>query len=74
MTMKVKELTVEQLKALIEETVEEKLQEILGDPDEGLELREEVIQKLKTSLSAMKRGEKGIPIGQVAKEIGLDWE
>ncbi len=72
--MKVKELTVEQLKALIEETVAEKLQEILGDPDEGLELREDVREKLKDSLSAMGRGEKGIPIGQIAKEIGIELE
>lgn len=72
--MKVKELSVEQLKALIQEAVEEKLQEVLGDPDEGLELREKVKERLRHSLAAMERGEKGIPIEQVAKEIGLEWE
>ena len=52
--MKIKELTVEQLQALIEA----KLEEILGDPDDGLELRDEVIEKLKAQKTS---GEKRIP-------------
>ncbi len=72
--MKVKELSVEQLKALIQEAVEEKLQEILGDPDQGLELREDIKDRLRRSLAAVESGEEVIPIGQVAKEIGLEWE
>ena len=70
--MKVKELSVEQLKALIQEAVEEKLQEILGDPDQGLEVKEDVRERLKHSLATLERGEEGICIGQVAKEIGLE--
>jgi len=69
--MKVKELTIEQLKLLIQEAVEEKLQELLGDPDQELELREEVKERLKRSLAAMERGEEVIRVGQVAKETGL---
>ena len=74
MMVKVKELSVEQLKALIQEAVEEKLQEILGDPDQGMELSEDIKERLKQSLSAMERGERGIPISQVIKETGLKWE
>lgn len=70
--MKVKELSVEELKILIQETVEEKLQEFLGDPDEGLELKEEVKERLKRTMAALKRGEKGKPLEQVARELGLD--
>ena len=33
------ELSIEELKALIEGVVEEKLREMLGDPDKGLALR-----------------------------------
>ncbi len=72
--MKVKELSVEQLKALIQEAVEEKLQEVLGDPDQGLELREDIKERLRSSLAAVGSGDEGIPIGQVAKEVGLEWE
>ena len=46
--MNIKDLTVEQFKALIEAIVEAKLEEILGDPDKGLEVREEIIEKLIT--------------------------
>ncbi len=67
--MKITELSVEQLKALIEDTVEEKLQEYLGDPDEGLELREEVIQRLKAHQASRKAR---IPMEQVAKKYGLE--
>ena len=72
--MKVKELSVEQLRALIQQVVEEKLKELLGDPDQGLELREEVRERLKESLAALERREKYIPAQQVAKETGLKWE
>ncbi len=71
MMVKVKELSVEQLKTLIQEAVEEKLQEILGDPDQGLELREEIRERIEHSLE---RVEQSIPIEQVAEEIGLAWE
>lgn len=67
--MKVKELTVEQLKTLIEDTVEERLQEYLGDPDEGLEIREEIIQKLKAQKeSKIPR----ISMELVAKKYGIE--
>jgi signal recognition particle GTPase len=71
--MKVKELTVEQFKDLVQEAIEEKLAEIIGDPDLGLEVREEVKERLRSSLAARQRGEKGIPIEEVARQAGLDW-
>jgi len=64
--MKVKELTVEQFKDLVQEAIEEKLDEIIGDPDLGLELREDIKERLRNSLAARQRGEKGIPIEEVA--------
>jgi len=71
--MKVKELTVEQLKTLIQEAVEEKLEEMIGDPDRGLELTDEVKDRLRASLAAMQQGEKVIPVEEVARQAGLDW-
>jgi len=69
--MKVKDLSVEELKSLIEEAIEEKLDEILGEPDLGLELREEVKERLGRSLAAIQAGEEGIPIDQVISQAGL---
>ncbi|MFC1946807.1 hypothetical protein ACFLXY_02675 [Chloroflexota bacterium] len=72
--MKIKELTVEQLQALIEDTIEAKMEEILGDPDEGLELTDEAKAKIEESMAALKRGEKGIPLEKVAEEMGIELE
>jgi len=71
--MKVKDLTVEQLKDLIQSAIEEKLEELIGDPDAGLELRQEVKERLRNSLSAMQAGHKRIPVDEAAKQAGLDW-
>jgi hypothetical protein len=71
--LKITELTVEQLRDLIQEAIEEKLEELIGDPDAGLELREDFKEKLRSSLAAREGGEKGIPIEEVARQAGLDW-
>jgi len=73
MSNKVKDLSIEELKNLISETVEEKLLEILGDPDWGLELREEVTERLRNSFAAEERREKGVSTEEVAKKLGLKW-
>lgn len=69
----VSELTVRQFEALVESAVERKLLELFGDPDEGLELKPSVKAKLRRSLAAVHRGERGLPAKQVAKELGLKW-
>jgi hypothetical protein len=71
--MKVKDLSSEELKALVQEAVEEVLLELLGDPDQGLELREEVQERLKRSLERVQKGERGIPAEEVARKAGLAW-
>jgi len=69
----VAELTVDELKYIIQEAMEQKLSEMLGDPDEGLELREEIKARLRRSLEAERRGARGIPAQQVAAQLGLEW-
>jgi hypothetical protein len=71
-TTRVKDLTLDQLKQLVDGIVEDKIEQIVGDPDRGLELRPEVVKELKESLAASRRGERGIPLEELAKEIGLD--
>lgn len=70
--MKVKDLDVPEFKALIQEAIEEKLEELLGDPDAGLELKEDVKKRLELSLAAVKRGKRGMPLEKVAREAGLE--
>ena len=69
--MKVKDLTTDDLRALIADVVEEKLKELLGDPDWGLELRPEVAERLRKSLAAIERGEETRPLEEVAKRLGI---
>ncbi|MCR4406591.1 MAG: hypothetical protein NUW24_06680 [Anaerolineae bacterium] len=73
MSTKITELTVDEFKQLIATTMEWKLSEMLGDPDEGLELREEIKDRLLRSLESERRGVKGIPAQEVAAQLGLEW-
>ena len=43
--MQIKDLTIEEFKLLIKETVTETIQSLLMDPDEGQQLKPEVIAK-----------------------------
>jgi hypothetical protein len=69
----VSQLTISQLETLIENAVERKLVEMLGDPDRDLELTPAAKNKLRRSVAAVQRGERGIPAKSVAKELGLKW-
>jgi rRNA-processing protein FCF1 len=71
--MQVKDLTTEELKALIRETVMETLEDLLDDPDEGKEIRPEIKQQLLESLQRTRSGERGIPAEEVARRLGLNW-
>lgn len=67
--MRVSDLTLEELKALIKEAVREEIEELVEDPDKGLTLREEVVKEIKASLSSKER----VPVEDVAKKLGLKW-
>lgn len=62
----------EMLEAVVETTVEEKLLEILGDPDEGLDLTEAVRDRLIRQREAVTKGQYGQFLEDVARELGLD--
>jgi hypothetical protein len=62
----------EMLEAVVETTVEEKLLEILGDPDEGLELRQAVRDRLIRQREAVVKGQCGQPLEDLVNELGLD--
>ena len=68
-TRTVSQLTVPQLEALIEQAVERKMLELFGDPDAGLELKPSVKAKLRRSVAAVKRGERGIPVIDHRRQI-----
>ena len=61
--MRVADLTIEELRRIIKEIMDEKFKELLFDPDEGLELKEEIEQRLRASLLSTER----IPFEEVKK-------
>lgn len=72
--MQVKDLTTEELKALIRETVMAVLEEVLDDPDEGLVLRPEVEQQLLASRQRRASGQRGVSATDVAQRYGMTWQ
>lgn len=65
--MRVADLTVDELRALIREVVHEQLRDLLADPDKGLELTDEIRTRLQFSLTASDR----IPFEEVRNRLDL---
>lgn len=67
--MDISHLTPEQLKDLVRGLVDDRLRELLGDPDLGLQLGEGLRARLKDSLASTQRlsGE------EFADQLGLRW-
>jgi hypothetical protein len=72
MTSTIAQMTKEEFKEMIEASIEQKLLEILGDPDEGLEIRQSVRDRLLRQRKAVAAGERGQPFEDVVLELGLD--
>jgi hypothetical protein len=67
---KIKAVEISNLEPMIENIIERKLIEILGDPDSGLVLTDKVRIRLEQSF---KTKGKGIPADKVANKLGLKW-
>ena len=61
-----------ELRSLLEEVVEEKLQDYLGDPDVGHGLRPDVEQRLLKQKAKVEAGERGISMADVVARLGLE--
>jgi hypothetical protein len=66
----VADLTVDELRNLIKEVVTQTILEIFGDPDEGLELREEIKERLHRSLATTQAKGETRPVQDVATKLG----
>jgi hypothetical protein len=67
--MDLSQLSQEQFKELVRGIVDDRLRELLGDPDLGLQLGDDLRARLKESLSSTVRlsGE------DIADQLGLRW-
>ena len=59
MAATVAKMTKHELKEIIESTVEKKLIELLGDPDQGLVLKKTIRDRLRRQQRAVAAGERG---------------
>ncbi len=66
---KVSDMTVDELRELIAEIIDEKLSESLGDRDEGLTMREEIKLRLMASRNALRAGEPTVSLEDVAAQL-----
>ena len=71
-TTTVAEMSKDELREMIEVLIEQKLLEILGDPDEGLEVRNPVRERLLRQKEAVAAGNRGQPFEKVVQELGLE--
>ncbi len=70
---KVADLTINEFRELVQEVVIQTLSEMMGDPDEGLELRDDFVEELKQSLANVEAGGKTVPAQKVAERLELTW-
>ncbi len=73
MSTRVSDLSVDELRDIIQEVITQTLIDLFRDPDEGLELRKDFIDALKQSIRTVKTGVETSSAESVAKKLGLSW-
>ena len=67
---KVAQMTRDEFQEMIETTVERKLLELLGEPDEGLSLKKSVRERLVRQQEVVQKGERGRAFEEVTALLG----
>jgi hypothetical protein len=73
LTNRVSDMTVDELRSLIRDTVRQTLSEMMADPDEGLALHEGIEKALRQSIKTIRQGGHTYEAEDVAKKLGLEW-
>jgi len=71
MAAAVARMTKHELKEIIESTIEQKLLELLGDPDQGLVLTKTVKDRLRRQRKSVASGQRGESLAVIVKRLGL---
>ncbi len=71
MASTVARMSKKELTEIISSTVERKLLEILGDPDEGLTMKKTLRRRLLRQKKAVARGERGTDLSSVRRQLSL---
>ena len=71
MATRVAQMTADELREMIGAVVEQKLLDLLGDPDEGLVVAESLRRRLLRQKKAIAKGERGEPFEDVVARLAL---
>jgi len=71
MASTVAHMSKRELTEIVSSTVERKLLEILGDPDDGLTLKKNLRGRLLRQKKAVARGERGTDLASVRRQLSL---
>ncbi len=66
---RIADLTVAEFKELLRETIAQSFADLLGDPDEGLVLREDLAEELRRSLAEVGAGGQTSSLSEVASRL-----
>ena len=66
------DLTAEELTVLVKNIVDERIIELIGDPEDGLEVSDELKERLLDQRKQADSGDYGIPLEEVFKRLELD--
>ena len=66
---KIADLTVNEFKELVRESVVQSITELIGDPDQGLRLREDFAEELQRSLARVDAGGSTTSLMDVAERL-----
>jgi len=65
------QVSKQELTQLISTTIEQKLVELFGDPDEGLPMKENMRRRLLRQKKAVAKGDRGVDLSSIRKGLGL---
>ncbi|MGA9531518.1 MAG: hypothetical protein WBR18_02275 [Anaerolineales bacterium] len=72
MSETVGDMTREELRQMLDAIVEQRLMDLLGDPDEGLELRAELRRRLLEQQEEVAAGERGRSLEDIKQELEIE--
>lgn len=71
MASTVVQMSKQELTQLISTTIEQKLIELFGDPDEGLSMKENLRKRLLRQKKAVAKGDRGVELSSIRNRLGL---
>jgi len=60
------------IETVVEDAVERKLVELLGDPDDGLQLRKQIKDRLLRQRRTVAAGQRGQGLDEITQELGIN--